>query len=185
MGPATCVGNRGLKECVLIRPTTTMGKAVNITTLYTEWLKEVKIDLTTHSRRAGDTVPPILLNFPAHLIAPKLGRGNTSNINDHHVSQNEPRQGHTCAGSALNINGGESTRACTHPCLQRPAGQAVLPPPSDLGRILSKYSEEGGLTPTPRVPNQTGPRSQYCIGFLIEDHGCSQHNCRRMHPALA
>jgi hypothetical protein len=54
-----------------------MGKVVNITTLYDEWLKEVKIDLTTHSRQAGDSVPPVLLNFPAYLIAPKLGWGNT------------------------------------------------------------------------------------------------------------
>jgi hypothetical protein len=82
MGPATCVGNRVLKEYVLIRPTTTMGTSVNITTLYAEWMKEVKIDLTTHSRRAGDTVPPALQNFPAYLITPKLGRGNTSSVTD-------------------------------------------------------------------------------------------------------
>jgi hypothetical protein len=42
--------------------------------LYEEWMKEVKVDLTTHSRRADDTVPPVLLNFPAHSLAPKLVR---------------------------------------------------------------------------------------------------------------
>jgi hypothetical protein len=30
---------------------------------------------------------------------------------------------------------------------------------------------EYGLSPTPRVPNQTGPRSQYCIAYLIEGQG--------------
>jgi hypothetical protein len=58
IGPATCVGNRGLKEYVLIRPMTTMRKAVNVTILYAEWLKEVKNYLTTHLRRVGDTTPP-------------------------------------------------------------------------------------------------------------------------------
>jgi hypothetical protein len=96
--PATCVGNRGQKEYVLIRPTTTMGKAVNVTTLYAEWLKEVKIDLTTYSRQAGDMVPPVLQNFPAHLIAPKLGWGNTSNVIDRQTSWKEPHQGRTGAG---------------------------------------------------------------------------------------
>jgi hypothetical protein len=47
---------------------------VNVTTLYAEWLKEVNIDLTTHSRRTGDTSPHILLKFPAHLISPNLDR---------------------------------------------------------------------------------------------------------------
>jgi hypothetical protein len=78
MGPVMCIGNRGLKEYVLIRSMITMGKVENVTTLYAEWLKEVKNDTTTHSRWAGDTVPPVLLNFPAHLIAPKNGRGNGS-----------------------------------------------------------------------------------------------------------
>jgi hypothetical protein len=44
-----CIGNRGNNEYILVRPTTTMGKVVNVTTLYDEWLKEVKIDLMPHS----------------------------------------------------------------------------------------------------------------------------------------
>jgi hypothetical protein len=97
MGLVTCVGNRDLKEYVLIRPETKMGNAVNVTTLYAEWLKEAKIDLTTHSRRAGDTVPPVLLYSPAHFIAPKLGQQNTINVTDHQASRNEPCQGRTGA----------------------------------------------------------------------------------------
>jgi hypothetical protein len=57
MPPRTCIGNRGIKEYVLIRPTTTMGKIVNVTTLYAKWLKEVNIDLKTHSRWAGNAAP--------------------------------------------------------------------------------------------------------------------------------
>jgi hypothetical protein len=110
-GPATCVGNRGLKEYVLIRPRTTMGKSVNVTTLFAEWLKEVKIDLTTHSRRAGDTVPPRTSKLPSVFHCTKFGRGNTGNVNDHQASQNEPRQGRTVAISALDRNGGESNSA--------------------------------------------------------------------------
>jgi hypothetical protein len=130
MSPAMCVGSWGLKEYVLIWPTTTMGKSVNVTTLYAERLKEVKNDMTTHLRWADNTVLPVLLNFPAHLISPKLGRGNTSNVTDRQASRKKPRQGHTGVGSSLDRNGGESTRACTHPLLQRPTGQAVLPPPA-------------------------------------------------------
>jgi hypothetical protein len=48
MGPATSVGNWGLKVYVLIWPITTMQKSVNNTTLYAEWLKDFKIYLRTH-----------------------------------------------------------------------------------------------------------------------------------------
>jgi hypothetical protein len=182
MGPPTCVGNRGIKEYVLIRPTTTMGKVINVTTLYYEWLKEVKIDLTTHSRQAGETAPPVLLNFPARLIAQKFGRGNIGSANDCHTTRNETHQGQTCMGSALDRKEGESNRVCTDPLLQHPIGQAVLSP-SDLVRFLRKPATKGGLAQTTRVPNQTGPRSQYCITFLIEGYGCSQY--RLVHPTLA
>jgi hypothetical protein len=38
MGTPTCVGNRGSNEYVLVRPTTTMGKVINVTTLNKEWM---------------------------------------------------------------------------------------------------------------------------------------------------
>jgi hypothetical protein len=53
MCPVTCVVNQDLKEYVLILPTIMMGKSVNITTLYTEWLKEVKHDLTGITERTA------------------------------------------------------------------------------------------------------------------------------------
>jgi hypothetical protein len=134
----------------------TMMKVVNITTLYDEWLKEVKIDLTTHSRWASDTASSVLLNFPAHLISPKLIWGDTGSANARQTTWNDTRQGQTGVGSALGRNGGESNRVCTHPLLQRPTGQAVFSP-NNLDRLLRKPTTKGGLSPTPRVPNQTGP----------------------------
>jgi hypothetical protein len=128
MPPVTCVSNCGSNEYVLVRPMTTMGKVANVITIYEEWLKESKVDLTTHLRRAGDTVPPILLNFPAHLLAHKLARGDDGGSNEQHTTRNDTRQGRAAAGTHLH----------THP-LQRPAGQAV-PPPNELGRLLGKPS---------------------------------------------
>jgi hypothetical protein len=63
-----------------------------MTTLYEEWLKEVKVDLMTHSRWAGDMVQPVLLNFPAHLLAPQLARGGGGG-NERQTTRNDTRQG--------------------------------------------------------------------------------------------
>jgi hypothetical protein len=59
-----------------------MGKVVNMTTLYEERLKEVQVDLTTYAHWAGDTPPPVLLNFPELFLAPKLARGNGGGTNE-------------------------------------------------------------------------------------------------------
>jgi hypothetical protein len=91
----------------LFRPTPTMGKVVNVTTIYEEWLKEVKVDLTTNSRRAGDTVPSVLLNFPVHILAPKIGRGNICGTNERHTTRNDTRQGRASAQTVLDRTGGE------------------------------------------------------------------------------
>jgi hypothetical protein len=107
-----------------------MGKVVNVTTLHDEWLKEVKIDLITHSRWTGDTVPPVLLNFPAHGIAPKLARGHNGGSNNCQTTRNEMRQGRSGAGSAQDRNGGEPKCVCAHLILHRATGQVVLPPPA-------------------------------------------------------
>jgi hypothetical protein len=66
-----------------------MGKVVNVTKLYEEWLKEVKVDLTTHSRRAGDMVPPVLLNLSARILAPKLSQGNGGGSNERQTPRNK------------------------------------------------------------------------------------------------
>jgi hypothetical protein len=144
MVPVTCVGNRGLKEYVLIRPTTMMGKTVNVTTLYVEWMKEVKIDLRIHSRRYGDTFPPILQNFPAHLIAPKLGRGNTSNVTDRQASRNEPRQGRTGVNSYMHPS------TLTAPC--RPSGTVPQRPRQASEQALRR--RRLGLNPKGPKPNR-------------------------------
>jgi hypothetical protein len=74
MGLVMCVCNRGLQEYVLIRPATIMGKLVNVTTLYAKWLKEVKIDLTTHSRWASN-IPPHTYKFPSAHHRPNIQTG--------------------------------------------------------------------------------------------------------------
>jgi hypothetical protein len=45
MGPPICVINRGSNGYILVRPIMTMGKIIKVTTLYEEWLKEVKVCL--------------------------------------------------------------------------------------------------------------------------------------------
>jgi hypothetical protein len=112
-----------------------MGKVVNVITIYDEWLKEVNVDLTTHSRWVGDMVPPVLLNFPAHLLAPKLAQGSDGSTNGRQAARNNTHQGGATAETVSDRAGGESKRVCTHPLLQWPSCQVVLP----RRRQLSPY----------------------------------------------
>jgi hypothetical protein len=73
-----------------------MGKFDNVTTLYNKWLKEVKINLMTHSRR--------VLNFSANLIAPKLARGHNGGSKYRKTTRNETRQGQAVMGSTVDRN---------------------------------------------------------------------------------
>jgi hypothetical protein len=87
-----------------------MGKVLNMIILYDEWLKEVMVNLTAHSHRAGDTVPPVLVNFPTHLLAPKLAWVNGGNTNERQISWNDTHQGQASAGTVLDRARGESKR---------------------------------------------------------------------------
>jgi hypothetical protein len=107
MGPQTCVNNGGSKEYVLVHPTTSMGGGGKVVTHYEQWIKEVKSDLTTRSQRAGDTVPQVMMNFPAHLLAPKVARGNGGSTNEQQTTHNDARQGWASTGTSSDRAGGE------------------------------------------------------------------------------
>jgi hypothetical protein len=128
--------------------------------------------------------PPLLSNLPSHIMAHTPSRGNRGGEYERPAAQHDSRQGRATTGNGSDRAGGEFKHVSTHPLLQLPQGQAVLSP-SNLGLLLRKMEAEGGLSPTPRVPNLTDPRSQYFIAYLIDGHGCSQQNYRCMHPYLA
>jgi hypothetical protein len=49
-----------------------MGEQVNVVIHYEQWLKEVKTDLTPHSRREGDTAPFGAVKLPLATAAEEM-----------------------------------------------------------------------------------------------------------------